>query len=128
MEMRRLAGALIILIAFVSYRVFDRVTSGHTPVQMVDRESEHAGRMPRGTSFRSPAPPPKFLRNPLHFLSTAPVDSLCLLPGIGPVIAERVAVARDGQRLFTDWDELLEIKGLGQKKVAALRKLADGQF
>jgi competence protein ComEA len=60
------------------------------------------------------------------FLSRAPADSLVLLPGIGPVLAERIAGARTGKRSFTRWDDLLGIKGIGPKTIERLKKLADG--
>jgi competence protein ComEA len=62
--------------------------------------------------------------NPFDFLSNAPVDSLVLLPGVGPVIAERIANARTGKRSFTRWEDLLAIRGIGQKKLDRLRRLA----
>ncbi|MFQ5512425.1 MAG: ComEA family DNA-binding protein [Candidatus Krumholzibacteriia bacterium] len=68
--------------------------------------------------------PDSYFENPLGFLSSAPVDSLVLLPGIGPVIAERLASARSGKRLFTQWEDLLIIKGIGPKKLHRLRTLA----
>lgn len=69
--------------------------------------------------------PQSFLRNPLFFLSNAPSDSLTLLPGIGPVLAERIAGARTGKRSFTDWDDLLAVKGIGPKKLDRLRTLTE---
>jgi predicted flap endonuclease-1-like 5' DNA nuclease len=71
----------------------------------------------------SPAPP-TYLSNPLRYLSEAPIDSLQLLPGIGPVLAERLASARSGRSLFTRWEELLGVKGIGPKKLQRLRELA----
>jgi DNA uptake protein ComE-like DNA-binding protein len=73
----------------------------------------------------STATPASYLRNPLLYLSTAPPDSLILLPGIGPVLAERIARARTGKRLFTRWEDLLVVKGIGPKKVDRLRSLSD---
>jgi competence protein ComEA len=70
--------------------------------------------------------PLDFRREPLLFLSTAPKDSLVLLPGIGPVLAERIASARTGKRSFTRWDDLLVIKGIGPKTIERLKRLADG--
>jgi hypothetical protein len=67
--------------------------------------------------------PLEFKNNPLHFLSTAPVDSLVLLPGIGPVLAERIAGVRTGKRSFTKWDDLLAVKGIGPKTLDRLKKL-----
>jgi predicted flap endonuclease-1-like 5' DNA nuclease len=72
-----------------------------------------------------PSPiPPSYFKNPLRYLSEAPIDSLQLLPGIGPVLAERLASARSGRSLFTRWEELLSVKGIGPKKLKKLRELA----
>jgi competence protein ComEA len=65
--------------------------------------------------------PAAYRQDPLKYLSTAPVDSLQLLPGIGPVIAERLASARTGKRLFTRWEDLLDVKGIGPKKLQQLK-------
>jgi competence protein ComEA len=53
------------------------------------------------------------------------VDSLILLPGIGPVLAERLENARTGQRSFRRWEELLAVRGIGPKRVEQLKKLAE---
>ena len=74
--------------------------------------------------------PAEFLNHPLRFLSEAPLDSLVMLPGIGPVLAERLANARSGRSSFTLWEELLSVKGIGPKKLQKLKTLAgesDGQ-
>jgi predicted flap endonuclease-1-like 5' DNA nuclease len=68
--------------------------------------------------------PASYLTNPLRFLSEAPTDSLRLLPGIGPVLAERLASARSGRSSFTRWEELLGVRGIGPKKLQKLRTLA----
>jgi predicted flap endonuclease-1-like 5' DNA nuclease len=72
------------------------------------------------------AAPVGYLADPLEFLSNAPVDSLVLLPGIGPVIAERIANTRTGKRSFTRWEDLLAVRGIGEKKLDRLKRLAHG--
>lgn len=44
--------------------------------------------------------------------NTAPVDSLELLPGIGPVLAERIVEAREEAR-FVNRPDLMRVKGIG---------------
>ncbi len=68
--------------------------------------------------------PPGFQEDPLKFLSTASPESLAALPGIGPVIAERIASAASGKRPFTRWEELLSVKGIGPKKLEVLKRIA----
>lgn len=78
-----------------------------------------------GTPVQSAARriPPDFAAAPLRFLSTAPPDSLELLPGIGPVLAARIADARTGKSPYTTWNDLLAVRGIGPKTVERLRSL-----
>jgi len=71
--------------------------------------------------------PSRFFCQPLVFFSTAPPESLALLPGIGPVLAARICDARGGKRLFSDWDDLLRVKGIGGKTVSRFKRLADSK-
>jgi predicted flap endonuclease-1-like 5' DNA nuclease len=79
---------------------------------------------------KSKAAPPRkevpldYKRNPLIFLSSAPKDSLVLLPGVGPVIADRIINARTGKRSFTKWEDLLAVKGIGPKTLERMKRLA----
>jgi len=130
--MRRIVGALILFVAAVFPRA-DDISHCWIPVRQVDGPPAS---VPRDSSDNSPARtrrdrtreivPLDFRREPLLFLSTAPKDSLVLLPGIGPVLAERIASARTGKRSFTRWDDLLVIKGIGPKTIERLKRLADG--
>ncbi len=51
--------------------------------------------------------------------NTAPIDSLELLPGIGPVKAERIIRFRQTQR-FQTIEDLLEVKGIGPRTLESL--------
>lgn len=62
--------------------------------------------------------PASFLENPLFFLSTAPAESLDLLPGVGPVLASRIIDARRARGAFTSWNDVLAVKGIGPRTVA----------
>jgi competence protein ComEA len=72
-------------------------------------------------------PPPSFLQDPFVFFSTAPAESLVLLPGLGPVLAARICNSRGGKRSFNSWDDLLQIRGVGPKTVSRLRRLVESQ-
>lgn len=132
--MRRVIGALVLFLAVVFVRgggVFYRWL--RTPPFDTERGSVHRVNTSVTSSSqrvrRSPVRgeiPPDYLRTPLGFLSTAPVDSLILLPGIGPVLADRIVGARTGKRSFTRWDDLLVVKGIGPKTLDRLKRLADG--
>jgi DNA uptake protein ComE-like DNA-binding protein len=69
--------------------------------------------------------PKAYLEDPLAYLSSAPPESLMVLPGIGPVIAERIANAAGGKRSFTRWEDLLSVKGIGPKKLEILKQIAN---
>jgi type II secretory pathway component PulK len=51
----------------------------------------------------------------------ADADTLCLLPRIGPGIAQRIADDRRTNGPFTDADDLARVPMVGDKTVAALR-------
>ena len=57
-------------------------------------------------------------------LNTATAEQLsAALPGIGEVIAERIVAYRVEHGGFTSLDELLEVEGIGEKKLKAIRPL-----
>lgn len=128
--MRKIAGALILFLTAVSFRAGE-LSRALMPAEMssfvtADSTAESAANAPkpRRNSGHPKKVPPDYRKNPLLFFSTAPKDSLVLLPGIGPVIAERIVNARSGKRSFTRWDDLLAVKGIGPKTVERLKKLS----
>lgn len=56
----------------------------------------------------------------LH-LSTATVEQLDDVDGIGPTLAERIVEYRDAHGGFRSIDELAEVEGIGEKRLATLR-------
>lgn len=48
-------------------------------------------------------------------LSTATAEELCAIPKIGPVLAGRIVEYRDAYGPLSSLDELLEVKGIGEK-------------
>ncbi len=130
--MRRIVGALILLGAAVLLRADDmshywKRAGGRVraPAASAADSVRTRGRAKSGRS--RPTVPASFQRDPLVFLSSAPTDSLILLPGIGPVLAERIVNARTGKRSFIRWEDLLAIKGIGPKTIERLKKLAAGE-
>lgn len=132
--MRRTTGALILLAAVTLARCGALTPSPEGMRAEENTVLEASEPRPAAAKDRvarrrqeNPNLPKSYFENPLLYLSTAPVDSLVLLPGIGPVIAERLASARSGKRLFTRWEDLLTIKGIGSKKLHRLRTLASNK-
>jgi competence protein ComEA len=54
-------------------------------------------------------------------LSTATAEQLDEIDGLGPTLAERIVEYRDANGGFRSIDELAEVEGIGEKRLAALR-------
>lgn len=54
-------------------------------------------------------------------INTATAEELTRLPGIGPAYAERIVAWREENGRFTRIDQLLEIRGIGEKRLENLR-------
>src|SRR4051794_3104181 len=67
------------------------------------------------------APPGGSPAQPIS-LSTATVEQLDTLDGIGPTLAARIVQYRDAHGGFKSVDELRQVSGIGDKRLAALRK------
>jgi competence protein ComEA len=55
-------------------------------------------------------------------LNTADVDQLDSLPGIGPAIAQAIVDHRERNGPFASVDQLLDVRGIGEAKLADLRE------
>lgn len=55
-------------------------------------------------------------------LNDATADELCLVPGIGPVMARRLIEYRQKNGEFKRFEDLMQVKGIGYKKLDALKK------
>jgi competence protein ComEA len=55
-------------------------------------------------------------------INTAAKAELTNLPGVGPVLAERIIAYRHKNGLFTSPQELLNIKGIGPKKLDKMKR------
>ena len=58
-------------------------------------------------------------------INTADVDTLKGIKGIGPKLAENIVAYREKVGQFKTVDDLLEVKGVGDKKLEAIRPFID---
>jgi competence protein ComEA len=56
-------------------------------------------------------------------LNTAGIEDLERLPGVGPVLAERIVAHREANGPFSVVEDLLGVSGIGEAKLAAIRDL-----
>jgi competence protein ComEA len=56
-------------------------------------------------------------------LNTATADQLDTLPGVGPVLADRIVEWRTAHGPFTSVDQLREVSGIGARKLDSIREL-----
>jgi competence protein ComEA len=56
-------------------------------------------------------------------INTADVSALDELPGVGPVLAERIIAHREANGPFETVEDLLEVPGIGEAKLASMRDL-----
>ncbi len=56
----------------------------------------------------------------VHVNQATPAD-LERLPGVGPVLAQRIVDHRDDKGLFQSIEDLLDVPGIGESKLAAMR-------
>lgn len=56
-------------------------------------------------------------------LNRATATELERLPGVGPVLAERIVAHREENGPFGDVEDLLDVPGIGESKLGALRDL-----
>lgn len=56
-------------------------------------------------------------------INTAAIDELQRLPGVGPVLAERIVRHRESSGPFEQVEDLLDVPGIGENKLASLRDL-----
>lgn len=56
-------------------------------------------------------------------VNSASVSELERLPGVGPVLASRIVEFREANGPFSEMEDLLDVAGIGEAKLSALRDL-----
>ena len=105
--MRRLCVASAIALVFV--------LTGPSGNPLAQSSSQSQSSQPS-----SPAQPPAAA--PLN-LNTATVTELAKLPGIGPAVAARIVEHRQKNGGFKKIEELMNVKGIGEKTFLKLKSL-----
>lgn len=77
-------------------------------------------------SFSAKDPAASVLQSLVN-INTATEAELEALPGIGPVSAQRIVAFRSERGRFTAIDQLVEVKGIGEKSLEKIRPLISVQ-
>ncbi|MEV0794317.1 helix-hairpin-helix domain-containing protein [Kribbella sp. NPDC050459] len=98
------------------------LTSLNLARQVTDGEQIIVGQPAPTNQLPSPTPPdPTTTPNTPVNLNTATLAELDALPGVGPVLAQRILDYRTQNGPFTTVDQLREVPGVGPKKFDSLR-------
>lgn len=83
-----------------------------------------ARRVTDGEQIRVPRVGEPPVESALINVNTATASELDALPGIGPVLADRIVADRDANGLYTSLDDLARVSGVGEAVVGALAGIA----
>ncbi len=125
--MRRMVGAALLIVGLGSISVRSWwATRALDSLPIIEASLEtsalrHADSIAVG--LPKPLAPITSLPDPLVFLSSAPPESLELLPGVGPVLATRLVTARRENGPFRSWDDVDRVRGIGPKTIERLQAL-----
>ena len=118
--MKKPAVGILVLVTcvFVSFAAgfFMARNLNRSPVRIAPIAAVTEASAPAGTAPAGPTEPV------IVNINTAPAAQLEGLPGIGPVLAERIAAYREENGSFQATEELTRVKGIGQ---ATLEEILD---
>jgi len=101
-----------LLFGLLFYREYERPPRMDLPVLEAAQLEEIEERVVQEISY---------YRDGKLLLNQAPREKILELPGIGPVLADRILQYRSSNGSFRNVDELRQIKGIGAKRLEALR-------
>jgi competence protein ComEA len=114
-----LAALTCLALVLIAGTGWPLLTAGGPPLPQ-DPAARQDGAAPGETS-----PPPartEHAPSPLD-LNTADASVLERLPGLGPVLAQRIVAYREAHGPFRSAEDLARVSGLGEKRLARLRPL-----
>lgn len=94
-----------------------------TPKETVSETTTPKETIPKSTQPKEPTPSEQGISYPVN-INTATKQQLDTLPGIGEVLSQRIIDYRNANGPFRSVDDLLKIKGIGEKTLAKLKPYA----
>lgn len=95
----------------------------YVTIEPSDEPSAESSEAPpvNSPSSKEPAPAPK--TGPVN-INTADLTELQRLPGVGPAIARRILDDRAANGLYRSVDDLMRVRGIGEKTLEKIKPLA----
>ena len=103
----------------------DSIAAGNTTAADTTAADTTAVATPAGADAAGerPVQPDSTIRGDCVPINTGSIAELMELPGVGQVIAERIVAFRTAHGDFENPHSLLEVKGIGPKRLAAIEPL-----